>query len=102
LEGEQHAAEVLADELDDQTRARQGLRLRRVLELQDLVEEVGAPFKGELFGQDERVIAVEEEGGDLRVLVSVNQLLGGDGLTLAIFAVVSDGRGNELGKFASG
>lgn len=36
---------------------------------EDLVCEFGAGFEGELFGEDERVVAVEENGGDLAVLV---------------------------------
>jgi hypothetical protein len=31
----------------------------------DHIDEVGAGFKGKVFGEDERVVAVEEEGGDL-------------------------------------
>jgi len=44
-----------------------------VLELQDLVEEVGTALEGELLGQDEGVVAVEEEGGDLMLLVKGSQ-----------------------------
>jgi hypothetical protein len=32
---------------------------------ENFVGELGAGFEGELFRKDERVIAVEEEGGDL-------------------------------------
>lgn len=35
---------------------------------EDLVCEVGAGFEGEGFGEDERVVAVEEDGGDLGVV----------------------------------
>jgi hypothetical protein len=32
---------------------------------EDLICELSAGFKRQLFGEDERVIAVEKEGGDL-------------------------------------
>jgi hypothetical protein len=32
----------------------------------NLVDQVGAPLEGEFFGQDEGVVAVEEDGVDLR------------------------------------
>jgi hypothetical protein len=32
---------------------------------EDLVSELSAGFEGEGFGEDERVVAVEEEGSDL-------------------------------------
>jgi hypothetical protein len=43
--------------------------IRDVARGEDLVGQLGAGFEGEGFGEDERVVAVEEEGGDLLVLV---------------------------------
>jgi hypothetical protein len=61
--------------------------LGHAFELEDLVEEVGAAFEGELFRQDEGVVAVEEEGCNLRLLVEIK-----------------DGRGREryFGHFDGG
>lgn len=64
LQGEEHAAEVLADKLLDEGGA--GEAQVDVALGVDLVDEVGAGLKGELLGEDKGVVAVEEEGGDLQ------------------------------------
>jgi len=61
---EQHAAEVLADEFGHQGGA--GIVGLDVVFGEDGVGELGAGREGEGFGEDEGVVAVEEEGGDLR------------------------------------
>jgi hypothetical protein len=38
--------------------------------LADLVDETSAGLEGELLGEDEGVIAIEQEGGDLQLYVS--------------------------------
>lgn len=63
-QGEQHAAEVLADELGHQ--GGPGVVGLDVVFGEDGVGELGAGGEGEGFGEDEGVVAVEEEGGDLR------------------------------------
>jgi hypothetical protein len=63
LEGGEHAAEVLADKLLDEGLA--GEAQLDVAGLADLVDEAGAGLEGELLGQDEGVVTVEEEGVDL-------------------------------------
>lgn len=68
LEGRQHAAEVLADEFLDQRVA--GEADFDVAGLGDLVDQVGAGFKGKFLGEDERVVAIEKEGVDLQLLAS--------------------------------
>lgn len=65
LQAGDHAAEVLADELDDEFWAREGLVELDALGGADLVDELGAALEGELLREDERVVAVEEEGSDL-------------------------------------
>jgi hypothetical protein len=60
---DEHALELLADELLDQ--AVGGVARDDVVLDKDHIDEVGAGFKGKVFGEDERVVAVEEEGGDL-------------------------------------
>jgi hypothetical protein len=62
LQGEHHAAEVLPNELRHELRA--GVLLGDVLGGEDLVGELGAGFEGEFLGEDEGVVAVEEERGD--------------------------------------
>jgi hypothetical protein len=64
-----HILETLPHELGLELRA--GEVLGDVLAGEDLVCEVCAGFEGERLGEHERVVAVEEDGGDLlRVLVS--------------------------------
>jgi hypothetical protein len=64
-----HILETLPHELGLELRACEALG--DVLAGEDLVCEVGAGFEGERLGEHERVVAVEEDGGDLlRVLVS--------------------------------
>jgi hypothetical protein len=65
LEGLDHAAEVLADELVDEGGAREGLVEIDIFGAGDFVDEVSAAFEGERLGEDERVVTVEEDGGDL-------------------------------------
>jgi hypothetical protein len=55
----------LADKLDDERVPCKGLVEGNILGLGDLVDEIGAAFKGELFRQDERVVAIEKDGSDL-------------------------------------
>ena len=63
MEGDDHAAEVLAHEVGEELGT--GVALVDVVFGEDFVGEVGAGFEGELFGEDERVVAVEEELGYL-------------------------------------
>jgi len=65
LQGDDHAAEVLADEVVEQLGA--GVSLVDFVFGEDLVGEVGAGFEGEFFAKDEGVIAVEEDFGNLFV-----------------------------------
>ena len=60
----EHATEVLADELLDQARASEA-DIEAAL-LANLIDEVGAGLEGKLLGEDEGVVAVEKEGGDLQ------------------------------------
>jgi len=46
-------------------RAREGRVELHALGGADLIEEFGAALEGELLREDEGVVAVEEEGGDL-------------------------------------
>jgi hypothetical protein len=61
----------LPDELDDERLTREGLVEGHLFCLGDLVDQVRAALEGELFGQDERVVAVEEDGVNLGVLGAV-------------------------------
>lgn len=63
LQRGEHAAEVLADELGDERLA--GELDGDVALGADLVDEVCAGLEGELLGEDEGVVAVEEDGVDL-------------------------------------
>ena len=63
LQVHDHAAEVLADEVVEEFGA--GVAVWVVVFGEDLVGEVGAGFEGEFFGEDEGVVAVEEDFGDL-------------------------------------
>ena len=65
LQGDDHAAEVLADEIGEEFGA--GVALFDVVFGEDFVGEIGAGFEGELFAQHERVVAVEEELCDLGI-----------------------------------
>jgi hypothetical protein len=63
LQRGEHAAEVLADKLRDE-----GLAGEFDVDVAlgaDLVDEVCAGLEGELLGEDEGVVAVEEDGFDL-------------------------------------
>jgi len=62
-EAHHHAAEVLADELGEQLRA--GVAVFDVLFGEDFVGKLGAGFEGEGFGEDEGVVAVEQDLLDL-------------------------------------
>jgi hypothetical protein len=73
LERHQHAAEVLAHKLIDQRLSSEALV--DSLLLADRVDELGAGLEGELLREDERVVAVKEEGGDLRTAVSGGEIL---------------------------
>jgi hypothetical protein len=42
-----------------------GIAIWNIAGCEDLVCELGAGFEGQLLGEDERIIAVKEEGGDL-------------------------------------
>ena len=65
LQRHHHAAEVLPHEVGEELRA--GVALVDVEFGEDLVGEVGAGFEGEFFRQDEGVVAVEEDFGDLDI-----------------------------------
>ncbi|KAI6757698.1 hypothetical protein HG531_003523 [Fusarium graminearum] len=68
LEGGEHATEVLANELLDESLASEShVNLAR---LADLVDETSASLKGKLLREDEGVVAVEQEGVDLESHVS--------------------------------
>ena len=64
LQVHDHAAEVLADEVVEEFGA--GVAVWDVVFGEDLVGEVGAGFEGEFFREDEGVVAVEEDFGDLK------------------------------------
>ena len=64
LQGAQHTAEVLTDEVGDELLAGVVDVLDPILG-EDLVRKVGAGLEGELLGQDERVVAVEQDVSDL-------------------------------------
>jgi len=68
LEGGEHAAEVLADKLLDESLA--GEAHVDLAGLADLVDETSAGLEGQLLGKDEGVVAVEQEGVDLELHVS--------------------------------
>lgn len=53
----------MTDELLDQSLA--GETDLELTALADLVDKAGAGLEGELLGEDEGVVAVEQEGGDL-------------------------------------
>jgi hypothetical protein len=55
----------LADEFVDKGGTREGLGEIDIFGAGDFVDEVSAAFEGERLGEDERVVAVEEDGGDL-------------------------------------
>ena len=59
-----HAAEVLADEVIEELGA--GVAVWDVIFGEDLIGEVGTSFEGEFFREDEGVVAVEEDFGDLK------------------------------------
>lgn len=63
LQGGEHAAEVLAHKLLDQCLA--GEADGEVASDADLIDEISARLEGELLGQNEGVVAVEKQGGDL-------------------------------------
>ena len=63
LEGEEHASEVLTNEfLDEGFTCETGLEFTAFA---DFIDEVGASLESELLGEDESVVAIEEEGGNL-------------------------------------
>ena len=68
LEVHDHAAEVLADEVIEEFGA--GVAVWDIEFGEDLVGEVGTSFEGELFGEDEGVVTVEEDFGDLEGYVA--------------------------------
>ena len=63
LEVHNHTAEVLADEVIEELGT--GVAVWNVVFGEDLVGEVGTSFEGELFREDEGVVAVEEDLSDL-------------------------------------
>ena len=63
LEVHDHAAEILAHEVIEELGA--GVAVWDVIFGKDLVGEVGTGFKGKLFREDEGVVTVEEDLGDL-------------------------------------
>jgi hypothetical protein len=62
-EGNHHAAEVLADELVEELWA--GVAVRKSLVLEDFICKLGAGLEGKLLREDERIVAIEENGGCL-------------------------------------
>lgn len=77
----------MADEVGKEFGA--GVALGDVVFGEDLVGEVGAGFEGEFFGEDEGVVAVEEDFGDLcRNGISWCLLYGLGGLTLGMMSVI--------------
>ena len=64
LQVHDHAAEVLADEVVEEFGA--GVAVWDVIFGEDLVGEIGTGFKGEFFRENEGVVAVEEDFGDLK------------------------------------
>jgi hypothetical protein len=65
LQTDEHATEVLADEVFKQ--AVDGITVGETMLLQDLIGKVGTGFKGQTLRQDESVVAVEEDVLDLRI-----------------------------------
>lgn len=63
LEVDDHAAEVLADEVIEELGT--GVAVGDVIFGEDLVGEVGTGFEGELFREDEGIVTVEEDFSDL-------------------------------------
>ena len=63
LHAAHHAAEVLADEVDHQARA--GVAVRDAVLGEDLVGQLRAGLEGQLLGEDERVVAVKQDLGEL-------------------------------------
>jgi hypothetical protein len=58
----------LADEFFDESLA--GEAHLDLTTLADLVDETSAGLEGELLGEDEGVVAIEQESGDLQLYVS--------------------------------
>lgn len=63
LQRDHHPAEVLADEILDQLLA--GVAIAEAILFQDLVGKVSTGLEGQLFREDEGVVAVEEDVVDL-------------------------------------
>lgn len=63
LEVDDHAAEVLADEVIEELGT--GVAIGNVVFGEDLVGEVGTSFEGELFREDEGIVTVKEDFSDL-------------------------------------
>lgn len=64
LERDHHATEVLAHEILDELVA--GVAVGNVVLLKDLIGKIGAGFEGQLLREDQGVVAIEEDLGDLR------------------------------------
>ena len=79
LQGDHHAAEVLADKVDEELGS--GVVGIDLVFFEDLIGKFGAGFEGEFFGEDQRVVAVEEElfdlCGGISTVVPLIRLLGG-------------------------
>ncbi|TGO20936.1 hypothetical protein BPAE_0255g00040 [Botrytis paeoniae] len=58
-----HAAEILPHEFREQLRT--GVAVADTAGFENFIGEIGTSFEGEGFGEDKRVVAVEEEGGYL-------------------------------------
>ena len=63
LQGDHHAAEVLADEVDQELGS--GVASIDLVLFEDLIGKFGAGFEGQFLGEDQGVVAIEKEFFDL-------------------------------------
>ena len=64
LERDHHTTEVLADKVLDELGA--GVTVREATLFEDFIGKISTRFEGQLFREDESVVAVEEDFGDLQ------------------------------------
>lgn len=87
LQGDDHTAKILADEVIEQFGP--GVTLLEAILGENLVGEISASFEGKLLTQDESVVTIKEQFGNLERVVN-KKLLHMDGdLTLVIMAKVN-------------